>query len=107
MYRKTIVYASLLMVIVLAGVIVGMNLFRAPGESEKGPSKESQQSSEEKAAETVQSNQTTVLLTLENYDWNEGVPSWEVLNRTAENLTRIEIDFLTVSYTHLTLPTKA
>jgi len=82
------------MVIVLAGVIVGMDLFRAPGESEKGPSKESQQSSEEKAAETEQSNQTEVLVTLENYDWSEGVPSWEILNRTAENFTRIEIPFL-------------
>jgi len=89
LYRRTILYASLLIVIVLAGVTVGINLFRIPGGSEE----KSQQTSEE-VAETEQSNQTEVLVTLENYDWSNGVPSWEVLNRTAENLTRIEIDFL-------------
>ncbi|HIE18748.1 TPA: hypothetical protein EYP75_03380 [Candidatus Bathyarchaeota archaeon] len=94
MYRKTIVYASLLLVIVLAGAIVGVNLFRVPGGSEEESPKESQQTSEEKIVEAGRSNKTAVLLTLENYDWSKGVPSWEVLNSTAENLTRIKIDFL-------------
>jgi len=89
LYRRTVVYAALLIVIVLASVIVGMNLFRAPRGSEAEKPEETQQ-----ASETEESNQTEVLVTLENYDWNKGVPSWEVLNRTAENLTRIEISFL-------------
>ena len=95
MYRRTIIYVSFLLILVLAGLVIGMNLLRAPeevGEEEKP--KESQKASEEKATGTIKSNKTEALVTLENYDWNKGVPSWEVLNRTAENLTRIKINFL-------------
>jgi len=93
MKRKTIIYASL-MAIILASAFIGINLFKAPGGTEKEPSEKPQQTPEETTTDTGQPNQPTVWLTLENYDWNKGLPSWEVLNRTAENLTRIKIDFL-------------
>jgi len=82
MYRRTIIYVSFLLILVLAGLVIGMNLLRAPeevGEEEK--TKESQKTSEEKAAGTIKSNKTEALVTLENYDWNFlGMSKWKLEN---------------------------
>ena len=95
MNGKTTIYVSLLIGILAVSIIVGIALLRAPQAPAEEQSEESPQPS--KTSEEEQSNQTgvsVVPVTLEDYDWSKGAPSWEVLNNTAENLTRIEIDFL-------------
>ncbi|RJS87814.1 hypothetical protein CW704_01745 [Candidatus Bathyarchaeota archaeon] len=95
MNGKTTIYVSLLIGILAVSIIVGIALLRVPQAPAEEQREESPQPS--KTSEEEQSNQTVVSVvpvTLEDYDWSKGAPSWEVLNNTAENLTRIEIDFL-------------
>ncbi len=100
--RRLLLYASFIIVIVVAGAVVGINFSRvprgpggegieeAPPSSEPSPEPPSQTSSG--ISEEEQSGE--VMVTLDNYDWNKGVPSWEVLNNTAESLTRIHVELL-------------
>ncbi|MCD6325331.1 hypothetical protein J7L97_03485, partial [Candidatus Bathyarchaeota archaeon] len=95
MNGKTTIYVSLLIGILAVSIIVGISLLRVPQAPAEEQREESPQPS--KTSEEEESNQTgvsVVPVTLEDYDWSKGAPSWEVLNNTAENLTRIEIDFL-------------
>ena len=48
-----------------------------------------QQINNEKQNEFPYTPQQPALETLDNYDWDKGLPSWDVLNNTASNFTRI------------------
>ena len=48
-----------------------------------------QQTNNEKQNEHPYTPQQPALETLDNYDWDRGLPSWDVLNNTASNFTRI------------------
>ena len=93
MNSKVIVVVTVVLAILAAGLLVGITnppfLHKEPGLNIPG------EETQETAAPQEEEHKTeSVLVTLDNYDWSKGLPSWDVLNNTAMNLTRLELDFL-------------
>jgi len=101
--RRVLIYALVIIVMVVAGTVAGVNFIKTPkdpggeGLEETPPPSEPmlETSSQTPVSQEEQPDQPSeVMVTLDNYDWSQGVPSWEVLNETAESLTRIHVELL-------------
>ena len=72
-----------------------MNLFKAPAIPEEEVEKKIQQTPKKvEVQKPSKTEEQEALVTLDNYNWSIGIPSWKVLNYTAEGLERIKIGFL-------------
>ena len=72
-----------------------MNLFKAPAIPEEEVEKKIQQTLKKvEVQKPSETEEQEALVTLDNYNWSIGIPSWKVLNYTAEGLKRIKIVFL-------------
>ena len=75
-----------LLIIAILGAFIWISPFKAPVTPEEEV--------EKKAQEPTKTEKQEVPVTLDDYNWSIGIPSWKVLNYTAEGLKRIKIDFL-------------
>ncbi|RLI41459.1 hypothetical protein DRO64_07495 [Candidatus Bathyarchaeota archaeon] len=93
MRGRSLLCVSILIIAIL-GAFIWISPFKAPVTPEEEVEKEAQQASEKEAQEPTKTEKQEVPVTLDDYNWSIGIPSWKVLNYTAEGLKRIKIDFL-------------